>query len=104
MRPAPIGSAPPPIDMDGLATGIELDISGIGDERWPPAATADDEWPEPHAAASSTSAPTPTAPRTTEPGRERPRDEDLDMNRTPPAPAPGQDAITAGVEGARIHT
>jgi hypothetical protein len=28
---APIGSIPPLIDMDGLAIGIELDISGIGD-------------------------------------------------------------------------
>jgi len=28
---APIGSIPPPIDMDGLGIGIEVDISGIGD-------------------------------------------------------------------------
>jgi len=45
--------------MDGLAIGIELDISGIGDLLWPAAA---EEWPDEHAAATSTSAHTRTAP------------------------------------------
>jgi len=34
-----MGRAPPPIDIDGLAIGIELDISGIGDLLWLAAAT-----------------------------------------------------------------
>jgi len=74
---APIGSIPPAIDVDGLAIGIELDVSGIGDMVWLAAAEGcpDDE----HAAASSASAPTPTAARKTEPGRDRPVDEDADM-------------------------
>ncbi len=101
MCSAPIGSIPPPIAMLGLGIGIERDISGIGDELWPPAATADDEWPEPHAAASSASAPTPTATRAAEPGRDRPGEGDLDIDGPPqtPAPgkpAPGKDAITDG--------
>src|SRR5260221_11511199 len=67
---APIGSIPPPIDMDGLAIGIELDISGIGDFVWPAAA---DGCPQlPHAAATSASAPTPTATFKAEPRRTRP--------------------------------
>src|SRR5260370_19603892 len=51
MCSAPIGSDPPPIDMDSLGIGIELDISGVGDELWPPAPP--DRCPEPHAAARS---------------------------------------------------
>src|SRR5260370_3221034 len=98
---APMGSSPPPTARLGLGIGIERDISGIGDELWPPAATADDEWPEPHAAASSASAPTPTATRAPEPGRNRPGEGDLDIDRPPPTPppatpAPGKDAITRG--------
>jgi len=86
---APIGSIPPPIDMDGLAIGIELDISGIGDVEWLAAA---DGCPEEQAAATSASVPTPAAARKTGPGRERPQNEDLDMERPPqvPAPANGQ--------------
>src|SRR5258708_28250977 len=76
---APIGSIPPPIEMDSLGIGIELDISGIGDELRPPAATAGDEWPEPHAAAASASALTPTATLAAEPGRGRPGELDTDM-------------------------
>src|SRR6516164_8305592 len=84
---APIGSAiPPPIDVDGLAIGIELDISGIGDLAWP--AAADVLPDEPQAAAASASAVMPAAPRRTEPGRKRPRDEDVDIDGPPPVPAP----------------
>src|SRR5258708_8479553 len=83
---APIGSIPPPIDMDGLAIGIELDISGIGDFVWPAAA---DGCPElPHAAATSASAPTPTAAFKAEPRRKRPGAGDLDMHKPPHVPAP----------------
>jgi len=79
-----MGSIPPPIDMDELAIGIELDISGIGDLVWLAAAevVADDE----QAAATSASAPTPTAPRMAEPGRKRPGSGDLDMNEPPQVP------------------
>src|SRR6516162_9823938 len=81
MRSAPIGSIPPPIDMDELAIGIELDISGIGDLGWAAAPAAAGGCPEEeeHAAASSASAPAPAAPPKTEPGRERPREPDLTM-------------------------
>src|SRR5260221_4762862 len=107
MCSAPIGSIPPPIGMLELGIGIELDISGIGDELWPPAATADDEWPEPHAAASSASAPTPTATLKINPGRDRPGGGDLNMDRPPQAsapgkPAPGKDVITDGFQDASI--
>ena len=71
MCSAPTGSALPPIDMDELGIGIELDISGIGDELRAPAA-ADDGCPEPHAAAASASALTPAATLKTIPGRDRP--------------------------------
>jgi hypothetical protein len=74
--------------MDGLGIGIELDIAGIGDLEWAPADGCPDE-EEAHPAAASASALTPTAPRKTEPGRERPRDENLDIDRPPRAPAPG---------------
>jgi hypothetical protein len=63
--------------MDGLAIGIELDISGIGDLVWPAAEGCPEE--EEHAAAISASAPAPTAPRKTEPGRERPHEAYLNM-------------------------
>src|SRR5262252_2231354 len=56
---APIGSIPPPIDMDGLAIGIELDIFGIGDLAWP--AAADVLPDEPQAAAATASALRPAA-------------------------------------------
>jgi hypothetical protein len=74
--------------MLGLAIGIELDISGIGDLAWLAAAEG---CPVEHAAASA-SVPTPAAARKTKPGRERPQNEDLDMERPPqlPAPANGQ--------------
>src|SRR5215472_14864904 len=85
---APIGSIPPPIDMDGLAIGIELDISAIGDLECAPAAEGCPGEEEAHPAAASASTLTPTAPRTTQPGRERPRDEDTDINGPPPVPAP----------------
>jgi hypothetical protein len=75
---APIGKLPAAIDMDGLAIGIELDISGIGDLVWP-AFAEDCPEEEEHAAATSASAPAPTAQRKTEPGRERPREADLNM-------------------------
>src|SRR5258708_2533883 len=83
---APAGSIPPPIDMDGLAIGIELDISGIGDLDWPAAAGGCPELP--HAAATSASAPTPTAAFKAAPGRQRPGDTDPDMDQPPHVPAP----------------
>jgi len=60
--------------MDGLAIGIELDDSGIGDVAWPAAADGCPE--EPHAATRA-SAPTPTAALETGPGRQRPGEADL---------------------------
>src|SRR5215468_8186293 len=82
---APIGSIPPPIDMDGLAIGIELDISGIGDLEWAPAAEVVPD--EPHAAASSASAPTPALVLRAEPGRgRRPGDRELFMSETSTLP------------------
>src|SRR5258708_23321234 len=83
---APAGSIPPPIDVDGLAIGIELDISGIGDLDWPAAAGGCPELP--HAAATSASAPTPTAAFKAAPGRQRPGDTDPDMDQPPHVPAP----------------
>jgi hypothetical protein len=77
--------------MDELGIGISLDIFGVGDELWPPAAAAEG-CPEAHAATASASAPAPTATLVTEPGRERPGDEDLDMDRPPQCPFPFKDA------------
>jgi hypothetical protein len=51
---APIGKVPAAIDMDALAIGIELDISGIGDLVWLAAADGCPEEEE-HAAATSAS-------------------------------------------------
>src|SRR5215510_5286287 len=96
---APIGSAPPPIDMEELAIGIELDISGIGDLAWPGAAGGCPEEEE-HAAATSASAPIPTAPRKTEPGRDRPRETDLSMHGPPRRPRPLRGAVTDGFDDA----
>src|SRR5260370_35585748 len=86
---APIGSIPPPIDIDedGLAIGIELDDSGIGDMLWLAAA---DGWPDEHAAAASASAATPAALRTTGPGRTLPGEVDLDIDGPPKGPAPSK--------------
>jgi len=84
--------------MDGLAIGIELDISGIGDLEWPVAA---DGCPElPHAAATSASAPTPTPTRKTEPGRDRPQDEDLDIEDLLRRPHPQTGSIKDGCDDA----
>jgi len=81
---APIGKVPAAIDMDELAIGIELDISGIDDFAW---LAATEGWPDDEqAAATSASAPTPTAPRMAEPGRKRPGSGDLDMNEPPQVP------------------
>src|SRR5215472_13517505 len=98
MCSAPMGSVPPPIDMDELAIGIELDISGIGDLVWLAAAevVADDE----QAAATSASAPIRTAAVVTEPGR--PRSRDLDMGRPPRCPDAAAGTITDGFEDALI--
>jgi len=73
--------------MDGLAIGIELDISAIGDLEWAAAAEGCPDEEEAHPAAASASTLTPTAPRKTAPGRERPRDENVDIGRPPPVPA-----------------
>ena len=83
---APIGSIPPLIDMDGLAIGIELDISGIGDLAWAPAA-ADVLPDEPQAAATRATAATPAPALTAGPSRERPGDTNVDMGKPPPMPA-----------------
>src|SRR5487761_141615 len=72
---------PPPIDIDELGIGIELDIFGIGDELWPPAADGGPE--EPRAAATSASPPATTATLKAEPGRQRPGDGDVDMDKPP---------------------
>jgi len=85
--------------MLGLAIGIELDISGIGDLLCP-AAAAEGCPDEPHAAAASASAPIPTAPLNTEPGRERPREQNVDMDRPPRVPAPAAGTITDGFDDA----
>jgi len=76
---APIGSIPSPIDIDGLAIGIELDISGIGDLEWLAAA---EECPDEQAAATSASNPITAATLMTEPGRQRPRREEVDIGQT----------------------
>jgi hypothetical protein len=86
MCSAPIGSVPALIPMDELASGIEEDISGIGDLVWLAAAEGCPD--EEHAAASSATAATPTAPLKTAPGRGRPREQDVDMDRPPQVPAP----------------
>src|SRR5215472_10678226 len=100
MCSAPMGSIPPPIDMDELAIGIELDFSGIGDLAWLAAAEGcpDDE----QAAATSASAPIRTAAVITEPGRPRPRNRDLDMGRPPRCPHASTGTITDGFEDALI--
>src|SRR5260370_41693783 len=59
---------PPPIDTDELGIGIGLDISGIGDELWPPPA-ADGCPEEPQAAAASPPALPPPPHRTAQPRR-----------------------------------
>jgi len=82
---APIGSAIPPIDVDGLAIGIELDIFGMGDLEWAPAAEGCPD--EPQAAATSATAAAPTPVLTAEPSHERPGDAYLDMGRPPQVPA-----------------
>jgi hypothetical protein len=86
------------MDMLGLGIGIELDISGIGDLEWAPAAEGCPDEEEAHAAAASASALTPMAPRNTEPGRERPGDENLDMGRPLPVPAPLTGTVTDGFQ------
>jgi hypothetical protein len=85
--------------MDGLAIGIELDISGIGDLVWPPAAEDCPEEEE-HAAATSASTPAPTAPRKIEPGRERLREADLNMTDLLGRAAPAEGAVTDGFDDA----
>jgi len=72
--------------MDGLAIGIELDISGIGDLEWAPAAEGCPG--DPQAAATSATAAAPTPVLKAEPGHERPGDAYLDMDRPPQVPAP----------------
>src|SRR5690348_3903567 len=84
---APIGSIPLPIDMDGLAIGIELAISGIGDLAW--LAAADGLPDEPQAAATSATAATPTPALTAGPGRGRPGDAYLDIGQTSSAARTG---------------
>jgi hypothetical protein len=83
---------PPPIDIDELGIGIELDISGIGDELWPPPA-ADGCPEEPQAAAASASALAPAAARAAEPSRQRPMESELDMDRPPQVRTAIDDAI-----------
>jgi len=73
---APIGSIPPPIDIDGLGIGISLDIFGIGDLAWLAAAEGCPD--DPQAAASAIAA-APTPVLKAEPGRERRGDAYLDM-------------------------
>src|SRR5215470_1824260 len=82
---APIGSIPPPIDMDGLGIGISLDIFGIGDLAWP--AAADGLPDEPQAAATRATAAIPMPALKAGPGRGRPGDAYLDMGRPPQVPA-----------------
>ena len=85
--------------MDELATGIELDDSGMGIEEWPAAAAGDCPDDE-HAAAASASAAAPTAPRTAGPGCNRPGREDLDMNEPPQAPDPLTGTVADGFDDA----
>src|SRR5262245_22286217 len=82
MCSAPIGSIPPPIDMDELGIGIELDISGIG--VWLAAAEGLPELPQ--AAAANATVATPTPALKAEPGREAPGDANLNMGRPPRCP------------------
>jgi len=72
--------------MDGLAIGIELDISGVGDLEWAPAADVLPD--EPQAAATSAAAATPAPALQAEPGRQRPDDTNLDMGGPPQLPVP----------------
>jgi hypothetical protein len=74
------------MDMEGLAIGIDDDISGIGVLLWTASAVELEE--EEHAAAASASTATPTAPRRTEPGRERPRQQVVRMNNLLRSPHP----------------
>src|SRR5215831_13289648 len=84
MCSAPIGGIPPPIDMDELGIGIELDISGIGDLAWLAAAEGLPELPQAAAASATAAAPTPALKA--EPGREAPGDANLNMGRPPWCP------------------
>jgi len=63
--------------MDGLAIGIELDVSGIGDVEWAPAAEGCPD--EPQAATTSATAAAPTPVLKAGPGHQRPADAYLDM-------------------------
>jgi hypothetical protein len=63
--------------VDGLAIGIELDISGIGDLEWAPAADVLADEPQAAAASATTAAPTPVLKA--EPGHKRPGYACLDM-------------------------
>jgi len=81
---APVGSIPLRIDIDGLAIGIELDISGIGDLECAPAADVLPD--EPQAAAASDSAATLTATLEAEPGHARSRDAYSDIGKPPQRP------------------
>jgi hypothetical protein len=71
--------------MLGLAIGIELDISGIGDLVW--LANADVLPDEPQAAAASATAAAPAPTMKAERDRDRPRDMNLNMGRPPEVPA-----------------
>jgi hypothetical protein len=63
--------------MDGLAIGIELDVSGIGDVEWAPAAEGCPD--EPQAATTNATAAAPTPVLKAEPGLERPTGAYSDM-------------------------
>ena len=78
--------------MDGLAIGIELDISGIGDLLCPAA----DGWLDAQAAAASESAVKPTPSLTADPRRGRPQDVEVDMSRTSSGARPLTGTITDG--------
>jgi hypothetical protein len=92
---APIGSIPLLIDVDGLAIGIELDISGIGDLEWPAAAGVLPDEPQP--AASSASAHTPALVLRAEPGRgRRPDDGELFISETSTVPTRVWGAVMDG--------
>src|SRR5262250_3925509 len=98
MCSAPIGSIPPPIDMDELGIGSELDISGIGDFVRVAAAEVLPELPQ--AAAASATAATPTPALEAEPDRRRPGDAYLDMSRPPQVPVPLTGTVTDGSKDA----
>jgi len=72
--------------VDGLAIGIELDISGIGDLVW--LAAADVLPDEPQAAATRATAAIPTPALKAEHGRERPGDANVDMGKPPQGARP----------------